>query len=137
VKLDGSIKLGDFGLGKVLTHLKEDEVKGYVGTPSYSSPEASTKLVQVGPKTDIFSLGILVYLLVDLKFPFIKPYDQNYYMLLRMIREVEPTLVTRDISQPFLNLISFMLMKDPEMRPSTKEILALELVQPYKGEMDE
>ena len=49
-------------------------------------------------------------------------------MLLRMIREVEPTLVTRDISQPFLNLISFMLMKDPEMRPSTQEILALELV---------
>ena len=45
VKLDGSIKLGDFGLGKVLTHLKEDEVKGYVGTPSYSSPEASTKQV--------------------------------------------------------------------------------------------
>ena len=65
---NGSIKLGDFGIAKCLKNTV-DIAKTVVGTPYYFSPE----IIQNKPysfKSDIWSLGILLYEMCALKMPF-------------------------------------------------------------------
>lgn len=67
----GIVKIGDFGIAKVLSHTVQ-KAKTMVGTPYYLSPE----IVQSKPynsKTDIWSLGVMLYELCALKPPFDAP----------------------------------------------------------------
>jgi NIMA (never in mitosis gene a)-related kinase len=62
------IKLGDFGIARVLNHTLE-VARSMVGTPYYLSPE----IYEGRPyafKSDIWSLGVLLYELLALKPPF-------------------------------------------------------------------
>ena len=67
--LNGSniVKLGDFGLSKVIG--KAGFANTYVGTPYYMSPELIQE-TSYDAKSDIWSLGCLVYELCALKPPF-------------------------------------------------------------------
>ena len=65
---DGIIKLGDFGIARVLNHTRE-KCKTIVGTPYYLSPEI-IESKDYSFKTDIWSLGIILYELCALKPPF-------------------------------------------------------------------
>ena len=65
---DNRIKMGDFGIARVLRNTRE-KAKTIVGTPYYISPE----LVESKPynfKSDIWSLGVVLYELCALKPPF-------------------------------------------------------------------
>ena len=64
----GIIKLGDFGIARVLSHTKS-AAKTVVGTPYYLSPEI---IMQEGYsfKSDIWSLGVLLYEMCSLCPPF-------------------------------------------------------------------
>ena len=53
------IKLGDFGIAKVLNKTKS-KAKSFVGTPYYISPEI-LKGKQYDFFSDIWSLGVLLY----------------------------------------------------------------------------
>jgi NIMA (never in mitosis gene a)-related kinase len=67
----GIVKIGDFGIAKVLSHTVQ-KARTMVGTPYYLSPE----IVQSKPynnKTDIWSLGVMLYELCALKPPFDAP----------------------------------------------------------------
>jgi NIMA (never in mitosis gene a)-related kinase 1/4/5 len=62
------VKLGDFGIAKVLEHTK-DIAKTVVGTPYYLSPE----IIENKPysfSSDIWSLGVLLYEMCSLRPPF-------------------------------------------------------------------
>lgn len=64
----GIAKLGDFGIAKVLSSTA-DNAKTIVGTPYYLSPE----IIENKPynfKSDIWSLGVLLYEMCALKPPF-------------------------------------------------------------------
>ena len=121
---NGSIKLGDFGIAKCLKNTV-DIAKTVVGTPYYFSPE----IIQNKPysfKSDIWSLGILLYEMCALKMPFdgsniaalsMKIVKGNFNPL--------PTSFTRDIRA----LISSMLHVDINKRPSINEILRNNLIK--------
>ena len=56
---DKTIKMGDFGIARVLSSTKE-KAKTVIGTPYYLSPE----IIENKPysfKSDIWSLGVLLY----------------------------------------------------------------------------
>ena len=79
---DGRIKLGDFGIAKVLSHTYE-KLETVVGTPYYLSPE----IVQNQPysfKSDMWSLGIILCEMATGEFPF--PPCQNYIEMLENVK---------------------------------------------------
>lgn len=78
------IKLGDFGIARVLTNTKEN-AKTMVGTPYYLSPE----IIERRPysfKSDIWSLGVILYELCALKPPF--DGDSLHFLCMRIVRGV-------------------------------------------------
>src|SRR5262249_25616656 len=60
---DGTPKITDFGLAKILEGGAERTDSGAVlGTPSYMAPEqAAGKPGRVGPATDVYALGAILY----------------------------------------------------------------------------
>mmetsp|Transcript_75245 Transcript_75245/g.156730 ORF Transcript_75245/g.156730 Transcript_75245/m.156730 type:complete len:480 (-) Transcript_75245:197-1636(-) len=115
----GQIKLGDFGIAKVLDATK-DYAKSMVGTPYYLSPE----IIEDRPynfRSDIWSLGVVLYEMTTLKHPF----DADSLVLLasKILNDQYPppdAMYTNELQ----SLIRCMLNKDARVRPLVKEIMA-------------
>ncbi len=90
-------KVIDFGVakatGQALTELSLDTGFGVVGTPQYMSPEqASMNSIDIDTRSDVYSLGVLLYELLAGSTPFRKDElaKAGYLEILRVIREVDP-----------------------------------------------
>jgi len=113
-----------------------DKCKTIVGTPYYLSPE----IVQNKPysfKSDIWSLGILLYEMCALKMPFDA---QSLPMLsLKIIRGAYNPLPAT-LSKELRNLVSIMLAVDTNKRPSINEVLKQSIIKSrikyFLNEMD-
>ena len=66
---DGRVKITDFGIAKITAREGAMRTVGVVGTPSYMSPEQVTG-GEVDARSDIFSLGIIQYLMLTGQKPF-------------------------------------------------------------------
>lgn len=116
---NGIIKLGDFGIARVLNSTKEN-ARTMVGTPYYLSPE----IIDNKPysfKSDIWSLGVVLYELCALKPPF--DAESLPKLAMRIVRgNYNP--VPSQYSRELKNLIAAMLTLDPQKRPSVHQILS-------------
>jgi len=116
---NGLVKLGDFGIAKCL-NATMDKAKTIVGTPYYLSPE----IVQNKPysfKSDIWSLGILLYEMCALKMPFdgLSIADLS----LKIIKGIY-TPIPNNFSKELKMLVNSLLNVDPTKRPSINDILS-------------
>jgi Tol biopolymer transport system component len=71
---DGQVKIVDFGLAKLAGQLKLTSTGKTMGTVAYMSPEQG-RGEEVGPKTDIWALGVVLYEMVTGQLPFAGDYD--------------------------------------------------------------
>lgn len=76
-KGDGFIKVGDFGLAKIITQTVTDissnatpSSRGIIGTPEFMSPEQMQPEVGVDVRADIYALSTIAYLMLGGKTPF-------------------------------------------------------------------
>ena len=96
-----------------------------VGTPYYLSPE----IVQSQPynsKTDIWSLGVMLYELCALKPPFDAP--SIHLLSMKIVRGVYNPIPI-NFSTEVKHLIKIMLEIRPELRPDVNKILSLPVIQ--------
>jgi serine/threonine-protein kinase len=75
VEADGTPKIVDFGLAKRLGAESSQTVDGTIlGTPAYMSPEQARGATnEIGPHTDQYSLGVVLYWLLTRQAPFAGP----------------------------------------------------------------
>ncbi len=121
----GGIKIADFGLAKKSDSTTMITQEGKVlGTPTYMSPEQAAGK-NVGPPSDIFSLGVVAYEMFGKKKPF---EGKTYSEVIERIQTYEPMSVAdiNPLIQPdFEDIVSKMLEKDLNKRYQTiKEIIA-------------
>eukprot|EP00466_Bigelowiella_natans_P011647 jgi/Bigna1/23201/gw1.65.52.1 len=109
--------IGDFGIAKVLK--EESFAMTGIGTPYYLSPEKITK-TPYGPKSDMWSLGCLLYEMCTLKVPF-RGADHNS-LYCKIIEKPTP-LLPRKYGKYLQTILNGLLHKDPKRRPSAARIL--------------
>ncbi|NXO09757.1 NEK2 kinase, partial [Oriolus oriolus] len=126
VFLDGkqNVKLGDFGLARILHH-DTSFARTFVGTPYYMSPE-QMNYMSYNEKSDIWSLGCLVYELCALSPPF-TAYNQKE--LAEKIREGKFRRIPYRYSDELNNLLREMLNVKDYCRPSVEDILKHPLIE--------
>ena len=72
-----NVHLIDFGFSTCVPY--NQKLKIFCGTPSYMCPEIVMKKEYLGPPTDIWACGILLYALLCGQFPFKSPYEKDLY----------------------------------------------------------
>lgn len=122
---DGTAKLGDLNVCKILS---EDTLgKTQAGTPSFAAPEVWMEK-PYGLKSDIWSLGCVLYEITALKCPFRADniVELNNKILIGSFKRI-PKKFSNDLN----NMIEHMIRFEPEKRISCKQILECDLVNRF------
>ncbi len=134
---DGTLKITDFGLAKLLDRDEGDALTRtgeVMGTPSYMAPEQATGLGDVGRACDVYALGAILYELLAGRPPFVGP---DALAVVRQVardepvspRRLQPT-VPRDLETICLKCLE----KSPERRYASAAALADDLERHLAGE---
>jgi tetratricopeptide (TPR) repeat protein len=130
---DGTPKITDFGLAKVLENdprsLRDATRTGEpMGTPRYMAPEqASGQTDRIGPATDIYSLGTLLYECLTGTPPFVATSVVETMQMIRNDAPVSPARHKRGIPRDLITICLKCLEKDPARRYPTAASLAEDL----------
>lgn len=120
---NGVVKMGDFGIAKVLDHTSQF-CKTAIGTPYYLSPEICQGK-NYNAKSDIWSLGCVLYELCTLQHAF----DSNCMNgLIMKILRAKHAPIPYYYSTNLRNLVDNMLQKLPSKRPTINAILKLDFI---------
>lgn len=123
---DNMIKLGDFGIARVLKNTMEC-AKTVVGTPYYLSPEICENK-PYNHKSDVWSAGCILYELCVQKHAF---EANSITALVRKILRGQYEDIPANYSSNTRTLINAMLQQKPSARPAFLTILQQPFLQPY------
>ncbi|MDD6128747.1 MAG: Stk1 family PASTA domain-containing Ser/Thr kinase [Veillonellaceae bacterium] len=115
-------KVADFGIARAVTESTMTYSGNVIGSVHYFSPEQA-KGTMITPKSDVYSLGVVLYEMLTGELPFT---GENPVSIAMKHLQDEPTPVRRidpDIPPVIEALVSRMMAKDPAMRPSSEEVV--------------
>jgi serine/threonine protein kinase len=107
---DGVVKILDFGLAKLSGRTMMTKMGSTLGTVAYMSPEQS-RGEEVDHRTDIWSLGVVLYEMITGKLPFKGDYDQA---VIYSILNEKPEFP--NIPEPLENILKRTIAKNPSDR---------------------
>ena len=121
---DYSVKIGDLGIAKILENTSS-YAHTFIGTPYYLSPELCKDL-PYNDKSDVWSLGCVLYEMVTLRHPFEgKTKVEIYEKIINSNYEG----IDKYYSLELRRIIDLLLIKDEKKRPKISEILSLNIIK--------
>src|SRR5215212_4237572 len=113
----GNVKIADFGIARAYNALSQRlTIPGKaMGTPVYMAPEQALDRA-IGPQTDLYALGVIVYELITGRPPFES--DSPMGVLYCHVHKPPPPL-PRSVRPPIRDWVRWLLEKSPAKRPQS------------------
>ncbi len=111
------VKVLDFGIAKVMSETTAASISAPMGTPHYASPEQFRTGGHIDGRSDIYSLGVVLFRMLTGKFPFgMAPVPE---LIQRQLNDRAPLLrsLRPDAPEGMETLLDRLLAKNPEERP--------------------
>ncbi len=124
-----NVKIIDYGISKVIDYTTITQTGDILGFPPYMSPEQITDSKHIDKRSDLYTLGIILYEMLTGKLPY------DYTTLPELIDKIKkeppkpPRLYKSTISNNLENVILKLLEKEPYQRFTKIEVLANAMVQ--------
>ena len=117
----GSVKLTGFSLAKATTDPQMTQPGTVIGSLNYISPEQVKGLADLDGRSDIYSLGVVLYELVTARRPFHR--KSQFEIMSAHVNELPPapTLVNPEVPAELSEIILTAMAKDPAHRFQTAE----------------
>ena len=126
---DGSPKIADFGLARI----QDDSINltqegAILGTPCYMAPEqASGNINGIGPHTDVYALGAILYELLTGQPPFKAATHRDTLLQILTVDPVPPSRIVLNLAADLERICLRCLKKQPSERFGAASELAAEL----------
>lgn len=117
ISTSGEIKIIDFGLSNMFD--ARTQLHTFCGSLYFAAPELLKASPYVGPEVDVWSFGVVLYVLVCGKVPFD---DENSSVLHEKIKQGKVDY-PQHLSIEVISLLSKMLVVDPRRRASLKQVV--------------
>ena len=129
IDVNGEPKVMDFGLAKRLEKDSELTLSGQVlGSPGYMAPEqAAGRRGQVGKRSDVYSLGAILYHLLTGRPPFVAPTVAETLQQVQNAEPVSPTVLNPHLPRDLKTICLKCLEKEAARRYQTARELADDL----------
>ncbi len=128
-----SAKIVDFGIAKIREGTTFTVTGAFIGTCRYMAPEQVKTPQLADPRSDVYSLGILLYELCTGRVPF--DYSNHFAVMMAQVSEEpeSPRLLRSDMPTSVETLILKALSKNPDSRPPTCVEFRKELDSAFAG----
>ena len=143
----GQVRLIDFGIARFFNDATVTTFGQLVGTPMYMSPEQVAGRLEVDSRSDIYSLGLVLYELLTLGTPIVAPTREG--VLRHVVTKALAPLATlnRNVSPALMAVVHKATSKDPDLRYQSAGDFARDLqnvldgkpvmASPYRFRLDE
>jgi hypothetical protein len=119
------VKLLDFGILKLVE--SEEDPGVFIGTPRFAAPEQLRTDRLIGPKADLYSVGVVLFQMVTGHLPFEGYGGSLEEMVHTLVVDAPPITKHGDYPPDLVTLVASALAKDPEERPADAFAFASEL----------
>lgn len=131
---EGNAMVADFGIGKAMTGAAGVTQTGLaIGTPAYMSPEQASGETELDGRSDIYSLGCVLYEMLTGEVPFTGATAQAI-MSKRFLSPVPHVKAVRDVPHGVDEVVTKALARAPVDRYATGALLAVALAPTSTGQ---